>query len=132
MVLADGCFDPLHVGHIAYLKAAARVEALGRHLVVNVAPDDAIRAKGREPFQTADERKRMLTEIMWFIDRVTIGYLADVIRDEQPEFLVKGIEWQGCIPADVLEACAEVGTHLVFTQTRGPSSSERLAGWTMA
>ncbi|MEJ7710684.1 MAG: adenylyltransferase/cytidyltransferase family protein [Pyrinomonadaceae bacterium] len=55
VVLANGCFDVLHVGHIRYLEAA---RALGDILVVGINSDDQVRAlKGHgRPF--VDERER--------------------------------------------------------------------------
>src|SRR6185503_11398155 len=111
VVLADGCFDPLHVGHIRYLRAASR---MGQNLYVQVAPDDAIRAKGREPFQTRDER------------RITVGALADVtcavdteslvaaIVTFRPDVLAKGIEWVGRLPSDVVKACRANNVEIVY------------------
>ncbi len=40
VVLANGCFDVLHVGHIRYLRAAA---ALGSILVVALNDDESTR-----------------------------------------------------------------------------------------
>lgn len=122
MVLADGCFDPTHCGHLAYLKAAAD---LGRPLVVNVAPDSAIYEKGRRPFQTRRERAEML---LYFdmVDRVTCYGLAEAVRTLRPKVLVKGPDWRGRLPVDVLAACQEVGTEIHYTETQDKTSRERL------
>lgn len=123
-VLADGCFDPLHVGHIRYLEQAAN---LGPPLIVRVAPDAAIREKGREPFQTRLERFYTVNAI-GVVDRVTGHWsLADAIRALSPKYLVKGSDWRDRLPADVLSACLEVGTEIVYTDTVTRTSSERLA-----
>ena len=123
-VLADGCFDPLHIGHIRYLHAA---KALGATMVIRVAPDSAIGEKGRVPFQTQAERKQMISAL-------NVGYvcggersLADAVRIFKPTYLAKGSDWQGRLPADVLAACEEVGTHVVYTTTQGRTSTERLS-----
>src|SRR5438094_738945 len=63
-VLADGAFDPIHAGHLRYLQTAARYGTRhGLRLLVRVAPDEVIRAKGREPFQTQQERAGMLRQL---------------------------------------------------------------------
>lgn len=121
--MADGVFDPLHVGHIRYLKDAA---AFGTPLAVRVAPDSAIREKGREPFQTRDERAIMVLAL-GMVDRVCLqNTLAEAIRDVQPHFLVKGDDWRGKLPVDVLKACQDVGAQIVYSPVRERTSTERL------
>lgn len=93
--------------------------------MVNIAPDDAIREKGREPFQTRSER--MLTVIaLGMVDRVIAEPLDRAIRERAPRYVVKGPEWRDCLPDDVLAATQAVGAELVFTDTREKSSTERL------
>ena len=59
VVLANGCFDILHVGHVRYL---AQARALGDVLVVGVNSDASVRAlKGTDrPLIPEDERAEML------------------------------------------------------------------------
>lgn len=122
MILADGCFDPLHVGHVRYLRAA-RLCGPGV-VVVRVAPDAAIRAKGREPFQVLKERRELIEGLGYLtVDTTT---LVAAIRDLKPSVLVKGDDWRERLPADVLDACAAHGTEILFTQTNSRTSTERL------
>ena len=62
IVLANGCFDLLHVGHIRYLRAARR---LGDVLFVGVNSDAAVtRLKGGgRPLMPAVERVEILTAL---------------------------------------------------------------------
>lgn len=122
-VLADGCFDPLHIGHIRCLRVAA---ALGE-VVVNVAPDEAIRAKGREPFQSAEERVATLYGVVGVSAACSYG-LTTAIHTFKPKYLVKGVDWVGRLPESVLKACAEHHTTIIYTDTRERSSTERLHG----
>src|SRR5262249_19605515 len=59
IVLANGCFDLLHVGHVRYLRAA---RALGDVLFVGINSDAAVaRLKGRgRPLMPAAERAEIL------------------------------------------------------------------------
>lgn len=125
LVLTDGCFDPLHVGHIAYLEAAAR---LAKRLVVHIASDEAIRDKGRESFQTRPERARTVGMLKCVGDTFEHQTLADAIRGLRPNVLAKGRDWIGKLPDDVVAACREVGTVIVYTDTQERTSTERLAG----
>ncbi len=123
-VLADGAFDPLHIGHIKYLAAAA---TYGRPLIVHIAPDTSIEAKGRKPFQTRVERA-MTIQCLDMVDMVRCyDSLAIAVQSECPRYLVKGEDWRGKLPEDVLEACQIAETEIVYTPTREKSSTERLA-----
>jgi rfaE bifunctional protein nucleotidyltransferase chain/domain len=70
VVLANGCFDLLHVGHIRYLEDA---RALGDLLIVGVNGDAAVRrlkGPGR-PLMPAAERAEMLAALR-AVDHVVV------------------------------------------------------------
>jgi rfaE bifunctional protein nucleotidyltransferase chain/domain len=70
VVLANGCFDLLHVGHVRYLEDA---RALGDVLIVGVNGDDAVRrlkGPGR-PLMPAVERAEMLAALR-AVDHVVV------------------------------------------------------------
>lgn len=122
-MLADGCFDPLHMGHLRYLSAARE---LGRPLIVHIAPDEAIRAKGREPFQTRFERARTVLHLD-MVDQVQChDSLAIAVLSNCPRYLVKGSDWRGRLPDEVLQACREAETEIIYTETQDKTSTERL------
>lgn len=123
LVLADGVFDPLHVGHVRYLQYAA---GLGRRLVVNVAPDAVIRAKGRQPFQTCQERAETLNALTCVDSVVTFDTLQEALIILQPRLLVKGSDWRGRLPSIVVTVCREEEIEIVYTDTQSRSSTERL------
>lgn len=68
VVLVSGSFDPLHIGHIAYLKAAKK---LGNILVVAIKGNDRLKAKKKRHFMSETERKNIL-ESLKYIDKVVI------------------------------------------------------------
>lgn len=92
IVLTNGCFDLLHVGHIAYLQQAARE---GDCLIVAVNSDQSIRRlnKGPDrPIFDQDYRARMLAALE-AVDYVTIFDEATphaLLHQLQPHVLVKG------------------------------------------
>lgn len=57
IVLATGGFDPLHSGHIAYLREA---RAGGRALVVGVNSDQWLARKKGKPFMPYEERRAII------------------------------------------------------------------------
>src|SRR4051812_24636452 len=62
LILTNGCFDVLHVGHIRYLRGA---KALGGRVIVGVNADDTVRrlkGEGR-PRVPAAERAEVLAAL---------------------------------------------------------------------
>jgi D-sedoheptulose 7-phosphate isomerase len=94
IVFTNGCFDVIHPGHIALLKAA---RGLGSRLIVGINGDASVRAiKGaNRPLQSAEARKEVLLglsavdEVRVF-DELTPELL---IREIRPDVLVKGADW---------------------------------------
>lgn len=78
IVLANGCFDVLHVGHVRYLGAA---RALGDALVVGLNDDVSVRAlKGAgRPRVPARERAELLLALR-DVDYVVLFAELDVTR----------------------------------------------------
>ena len=58
--VVSGGFDPLHSGHIQYLKASAKI---GDHLVVALNSDDWLIAKKGKNFLPFSERKLILQHL---------------------------------------------------------------------
>ena len=122
MVLADGCFDPLHYGHIRYLSAAA---AFGE-LMVRIAPDSAITAKGRAPFQWRHERARTVAALRMVSCVVFDETLETAVERLRPAYLIKGADWQGRLSESLNRICAKVGTEIFYVATMERTSTERL------
>lgn len=70
IVLANGCFDLIHVGHIRYLKES---KAQGDILVVALNSDSSVRTlKGeRRPVLSEEERVEIISAF-YFVDYVTV------------------------------------------------------------
>ncbi len=122
IVLCDGVFDPLHIGHVRYLQKAATYG----HVVVRVAPDEAIVAKGRTPLQTRAERLVMLEALRVVTAVHDDETLAGAVQRLRPNFLAKGSDWRDKLPDDVVRACYRYHIPIVFTETVARTSSERL------
>jgi rfaE bifunctional protein nucleotidyltransferase chain/domain len=94
IVLANGAFDLLHVGHLRYLEAA---KALGDVLVVAVNSDASVRAsKGPDrPVVPANERAELVAALRC-VDHVLIFDAPDVrgvIRAVKPHVHAKGTDY---------------------------------------
>ncbi len=94
IVLANGCFDLLHVGHVRYLRGA---KALGGKLVVAINADGSVRqikGDGR-PLMPAEERAEIIASLA-DVDAVVIFGEPDVralIREIRPEVQAKGTDY---------------------------------------
>ena len=66
IVLANGCFDLFHVGHIRYLAGA---KALGSILIVGINSDEQVRKLkgGNRPFMPERERAEIVSALK-FVD----------------------------------------------------------------
>jgi len=73
VVCASGYFDPIHVGHIEYLKKA---KALGDVLVVIVNSDNQAKQKKGFSFMAEDERCQVVSSI-GCVDKVVLSIDSD-------------------------------------------------------
>jgi rfaE bifunctional protein nucleotidyltransferase chain/domain len=94
IVLANGCFDLLHIGHVRYIRGA---KALGGRLVVGMNSDAGVRAlKGEgRPLMPADERAEIIAALA-DVDAVVIFDEPDVralIRELHPDVQAKGTDY---------------------------------------
>ena len=108
IILTNGCFDLLHVGHVRYLRAAKQ---LGGRLIVAVNSDASTRTlKGEgRPRVPGDERAEILAALS-DVDAVTIFDALDVtelIRLLRPDIHAKGTDYteQNVPERDVVIAC---------------------------
>jgi rfaE bifunctional protein nucleotidyltransferase chain/domain len=108
IVLANGCFDLLHVGHIRYLRGA---KALGGRLIVAMNSDASVNAlKGRgRPLMPAPERAEIIAALA-DVDAIVIFDEPDVralIREVRPDVQAKGTDYtRDTVPErDEVSAC---------------------------
>ena len=94
VVLANGCFDILHVGHVRYLEGARK---LGDTLVVAINSDRSVRAlKGEgRPILNETERVALVSALRWVdhvvvIDETDVTHVLNVLR---PSVHAKGTDY---------------------------------------
>ena len=108
IVLTNGAFDLLHVGHVRYLRAA---KGLGARLVVAINSDESVRTlKGEgRPIVPQSERAEIVAALEG-VDAVVIFSEPDVsalIREIRPDVQAKGTDYEKeTIPeARVVQEC---------------------------
>ena len=94
IILTNGCFDLLHVGHIRYLHAAKQ---LGGKLVVALNADESVRKiKGAgRPLMPEQERAEIVAALA-DVDAVVVFAEPDVravIRELRPDVQAKGTDY---------------------------------------
>ncbi|HVZ18915.1 MAG TPA: adenylyltransferase/cytidyltransferase family protein [Terriglobales bacterium] len=94
VVMANGCFDVLHVGHVRYLKAA---KELGGKLIVAVNADDSVRGlKGEGRPVMPDKERAEILAALEPVDAVVIFPERDVralLNEIRPDVQAKGTDY---------------------------------------
>jgi rfaE bifunctional protein nucleotidyltransferase chain/domain len=125
IVLANGNFDLLHVGHVRYLRGA---KELGGKLVVAINSDESVRAlKGEgRPIMPEQERAEIIAALA-DVDAVVIFPELDVralIREIRPDIQAKGTDYtENSVPEkDVVAECG--GRVAIVGDAKDHSTSE--------
>jgi cytidyltransferase-like protein len=120
VTMADGGFDPVHHGHIAYLEAAA---GLGLPVLCNVSGDEWVSRK-HAPLLDHEERAAVVDAIRWVAyTHLSSSPTAEVLRLLEPRYYAKGADWEGRLPEQERAICAASGIEVVYLDTVVESSS---------
>lgn len=130
LVLAHGCFDPLHIGHIRYLKAARQ---LGQSLHVGVTADRSVKKGiGRPRFNQVERAEAIdalgCVDHVWTHDGENAVPLIEHLR---PDIYAKGIDYDGSADPDLqleIDAVQRCGGRFEIVRTPLHSSSRLLNG----
>jgi rfaE bifunctional protein nucleotidyltransferase chain/domain len=130
VILTNGCFDVLHVGHIRYLRGA---KALGGRVVVAVNDDASVHALkgGGRPRVPAAERAEIVAALA-DVDAVVIFPEPDVralLRELRPDIHAKGTDYTAeTVPER--DVVAEYGGRVVIVgDPKDHSTSDLLRKW---
>jgi cytidyltransferase-like protein len=124
VVVISGFFNPIHCGHIDYIRAAA---SIGDKLVVIVNNDKQVRLKGTVPFMSEEDRLKIVSNIKG-VDSAVIavdedGTVCESVRVEYYKhhndyfftimfFANGGDRKDGGIPEDILKD--ELGIGMIY------------------
>ncbi len=128
VVLANGCFDLLHVGHLRYLEGA---RAHGDVLVVALNSDASVRAiKGEgRPLQNEDDRAELLLGLR-AVDHVVLfdePTLEETLRLLRPDVHAKGTDYTAdTVPERHVDA--ELGIEIAICGDAKTRSTTELMG----
>jgi D-glycero-beta-D-manno-heptose 1-phosphate adenylyltransferase len=129
LVVTNGCFDLLHVGHVRYLQAA---RALGDALAVGLNGDQSVRElKGiRRPLNNERDRAEVLAALEC-VDFVTIFHemrATRFIEAARPAIYAKGGDYTSeTLDAEEQAVLREIGAEIrILPLVHGYSTSELL------
>jgi len=135
IVLASGCFDPLHLGHVEHLEKARE---FGNVLIVGVASDRIVsdykqKPNGvKRPFMPAIIRAGIIGALRCVDAAVINDEACELIAAIHPHVYVKGSEYRGNLTPDLeaeLELLNQLGGRMEFVSGELVlSSSAILAG----
>lgn len=125
LVFANGCFDGLHAGHVAFLQAAARLD---RRLIVGLNSDASVRrlkGEGRPRFGQEQRRAALLALPRPFVAGVYLfdeDTAVELVWQLRPDVLAKGEEYRDCPEALAVESYG--GRVVYLPRTPGVSTTE--------
>jgi len=125
IILANGNFDLLHVGHVRYLRGA---KALGGKLVVAINSDQSVRAlKGEGRHIMPEQERAEIVSALADVDAVIVFPELDVrsiIREIRPDIHAKGTDYTAeTVPErDVVAECG--GRVAIVGDSKDHSTSE--------
>lgn len=123
IVLANGCFDVLHYGHLLHLREA---RSMGDRLIVSLTHDYAVNKGPGRPVNPWDHRAELLRELRCVDDVVGTDTAIRAILSVRPDVFVKGIDYS-CgdrWTEEIHEACKQVGARLAFTKSPKMSATD--------
>ena len=96
IVFTNGCFDLLHIGHVAYLEKAKKKNSV---LVIGLNSDRSVRRiKGQHRPIVPEKERAYILAALSVVDYVVI-FNEDTpqrtIEVLKPDVLVKGADWKG-------------------------------------
>lgn len=116
-VLISGAFDLLHSSHLLALKA---VKCFGDYLIVNVIPDNRVRAKkGKDrPIQSALEREFIIRHLTSIVDEtVSVPAMKNQTQNEYEETVIEHVDPHIFIRSDYNEKidnyCTNMNVRLI-------------------
>lgn len=112
VVLANGCWDLLHYGHLMHLRAARR---LGDRLVVSVTNDAFVNKGPSRPTFPAAQRAEILRELRCVDEVICVDSLMEALHKVKPGVLVKGRDYVGRVDPIHEAYCVKHGIAIRLT-----------------
>ena len=120
IVLASGCFDILHLGHIRHLQSAKHK---GETLVVAVTKDRSVNKGPDRPYMREEARAAIVAALR-MVDRVIlVDSSLEALRKVRPQVFAKGTEYRRRMLVEDYEWCEANNCKIRFVGPRLDSST---------
>ena len=121
VVLANGCFDGLHAGHVTHLQQARR---MGDRLVVSVTHDNFVNKGDGRPVFNYRSRAAVLAELRCVDEVIVVDTVIQALTYKWPTIFVKGPDYTiDTIEPEHHEFCRKHGIEIRFTTGEKLSST---------
>lgn len=123
LAMVDGCFDPLHAGHLKYFEVASQ---LGLPVFCNVQSDKYIIENKKRPPILPQEQRIKLVDSLKNISYVHLCETSthDILSQLAPKKYVKGLDWKSRgLPKIEEEVCKKLGIEIVYLDTNVDTST---------
>jgi len=122
-VLANGCFDLFHYGHLKHLEEASN---MGDRLIVSITSDKFVNKPGKPVFP--DYERQAIVHALRFVDQaIIVDGLMQAMKQVAPDIVVKGIDY-GQLDKEHYDYCLRHNIQMRFTGTPKMSSTEIING----
>ena len=125
VVLANGCWDLLHYGHLLHLEAA---KGMGSFLIVSVTHDYYVNKGPGRPVYTHKERAALVAALKCVDEVIVVQNLISAMKIVRPDILVKGIDYRGELDQEHQDYCKQYGIEIRYTDTPKYSATELIRG----
>ena len=133
LALVSGCFDPLHHGHLQYLRVAHRYVfriparcGTGTKILCAVEPDADLEQRKQRPACLPAKTRAEIIRALGFMDGVEIATAYGVLATHHVDVFLKTVSWRGHLPPEIIEICKERHTIIKYLKLRHVASSTAL------
>ena len=113
IVLANGCFDQLHFGHLLHLEAASRMGVL----IVSITADKFVNKGPNHPAYPDWQRAALVGALRCVTRTIVVQGLIEALEEIKPDILVKGVDYSGGLDQVHADYCKAHGIEIRFTDT---------------
>lgn len=113
IVLANGCFDQLHYGHLIHLEAASRMGTL----IVSITADAFVNKGPNMPAYPDWQRAALVGGLRCVTRTIVVSGLIDALEQIKPDILVKGVDYSAGLDQIHNDYCKAHGIEIRFTDT---------------
>lgn len=124
VVMVDGCFDPLHLGHLRYFEEATK---FGLPVFCNVTGDAYLKEKKNRNSLLPDKQRGEIINALKPIEYVHLCKTStqDILKKLKPAKYIKGLDWKDRgLPETELEVCREYNIEIVYLDSILDSSTK--------